>query len=286
LPLATPALVAAAWTVLNRLGDFLPQPSLTARHAAMGAVALVPILAWREPSLILGCAAFYLFAFGLMALQAPAELKHRAAQLAGVSAGVALLGLPPEWIMWLHPDWTRAEFALALLGLFALFASSFSRHPGVGLAAGVIVLIGWQQWTGGRDAWQLGLATVLAHSLRWQSDLQGTAGLRWTAAGLWLLAAYADATSGNWNSEAQSVGLLALAAMSWLLARCSAATVVALVGSIGLAIVPGRWLIGHLSAGTSALLASLVLFGIGAWFAWHRRQPGEHSARSISTPMD
>jgi hypothetical protein len=255
----------------------------------MGAVALVPILAWREPSLILGCAAFNLFAFGLMAFRGPAELKHRAAQLAGVSAGVALLGLPPEWITWLHPDWTRAEFALALLGLFALVASSFSRHPGVGLAAGVIVLIGWQQWaggSGGRDAWQLALATVLAHSLRWQPDLKGTAGLRWTAAGLWLLAAYADATSGNWYSEGQALGLLTLAALAWRLARSSAAKVVALAGAIGLAVVPGRWLAGHLSAGTLALLASFVLFGIGAWFAWNRRQPGEHPTRSVPAPMD
>ena len=286
LPLATPALVAAAWTVLNRLGDFLPQPSLLARRVAMGAIALVPVLAWREPSLLLATASFNFMGFGLLAFRGRAELKRHAAVLAAVSAGLALLGLPPEWITSFQPDWSRVEFALALLGLFTLVASGFSRHPGIGLAAGVIVFVGWQQWTGGRDAWQLGLATVLAHSLRWQSDLQGTAGLRWTAAGLWLLATYADATSGNWNSEAQSLGLLALAAMSWLLDRSAAAKVVALVGSIGLAVVPGRWLIGHLSAGTWALLASFVLFGIGAWFAWHRRQPGEQPARSVPAATD
>ncbi len=289
LPLATPALVAVAWTVLNRLGDFLPQPSLFARRLAMGAIAVVPVLTWREPALLLGIGSFNFVGFSLLAFRGRAELKRHAAVLAAVSAGLALLGLPPDWITSLQPDWTRIEFALALLGLFALVASGFSRHPGVGLAAGVIVLIGWQQWvgdSGGLDGWQLGLATVLAHSLRWPSALSGAAGLRWTAAGLWLLAAYADATVGNWNSEGQALGLLALAALSWRLARNSAAKVVALAGAIGLAVVPVRWLGGHLSAGTLALLASFVLFGIGAWFAWNRRLPGEHPARSVPAPLE
>ena len=43
---------------------------------------------------------------------------------------------------------------------------------------------------------------------------------------------------------------------------------------------------GALHTGTLALLASFVLFGIGAWFAWHRRQPGEPSARSVPAPID
>lgn len=128
LALLTPCLVAAGWTILNRLGDFFRAPGFSAIRTAMGATALLPLLAWREPVLLLGTSLMNGAGFLVFALRGRLELRRRALQFASLSVGTAMLGLPAEWIALIHPGWGRLELAFALAGIAAMVMSGFSRH--------------------------------------------------------------------------------------------------------------------------------------------------------------
>jgi hypothetical protein len=123
LALPTPCLIAAGWTLLNRLGDFLREPGHIAVGAAMGATALLPLLAWREPALLLRTNLLNRAGFLVLATRSRPEWRRRALQLSALSARIAVLGLPSEWIALIHPSRGRPELAFAPVASFALFAA-------------------------------------------------------------------------------------------------------------------------------------------------------------------
>lgn len=272
--LLTPCLVAAGWTLLNRLGDFLPAPGLFALRTNMGAIALLPLLAWREPGLLLATSLLNLGGFLVIALRSRPELRPRARQLALLSAGFAGLGLPAEWILLLHPGWGRLELAFALAGGAALVMSGFSRHPVVGVAAGIIVFAGLGEF--GRrfsagERWQIAFAMVLAHSLRWPATSADANNFRRVVAGAWLITVFASSSSGAWSAELQGVALLGLWAGHSYLTHAWNLRVLPATAALGVAEAPIRWFAAHASTGVIALVGSFALFATGAWFAWHRK---------------
>ncbi len=284
--LLTPCLLATGWTLLNRLGDFLPVPGVFARRAAMGIIALLPLLAWREPALLLGAGGFNFGGFLVLAFRGRPELRRRAIQLATLSAGIAVLGIPAEWIALLKPSWGRLELALALAGIAALVTSGFSRHPVLGIAAGLIVGVGAAEFPGQSTAgerWQIAIAVVLAHSLRWPTSSPDADHFRRWVAGTWLVLVLAGGSDGTWTAELQAVGLLMLWMFRSLLTHDWSLRIIPASAFIGVAEAPLRWAAANASAGMIALAASFALFAAGTWFAWQRKAVAEHSKPAPET---
>lgn len=277
LALLTPCLVAVGWTLLNRLGDFLRAPGSFAIGVTLGTTAILPLLAWREPVLLLGTSLLNFAGFLVLAWRSRPELRRRALQMATLSAGMAMLGLPSEWIALIHPSWGRLELAFALVGVAGLVMSGFSRHPAVGVAAGIILFVGLGEFDRHFPAglrWQIALATVLAHSLRWLSASDDTRNFRRLVAGAWLITAFANSSPGTWSVEIQAAVLLGLWLIRGLATHNWNARTLPATAVLGLAESPLRWFAAHCSTGVIALVASFALFAAGAWLAWSRKDAG------------
>jgi len=277
LALLTPSLVAAGWTILNRLGDFFRAPGIFAIRTAMGATALLPLLAWREPVLLLGTSLLNGAGFLVLTLRSRPELRRRAIQLATLSAGTAVLGLPEEWIAQIHPGWGRLELAFALAGIGALVMSGFSRHPVVGVAAGIIVFVGLGKLgtsLPAADRWLIAFATVLAHSLRWTAVSEDARNFRRFVAVAWLITAFTSNSASEWSVEIQGAVLLCVWLAHGFLTQSWNARTLPATAVLGVAETPLRWFAAHSSTGVLALVASFALFAAGAWLAWSRKDSG------------
>lgn len=274
LALLAPTLLVSAWTLLNRFGDLTPRVSPLAQRLTLAGAAAVPLGAFAEPSVLLVLAAVNAIGFTALAGFGPVALRGFVRQLVMASLGICLVAVPVEWIALIHPDWGRPELVIAVLALYGLAASWTSRHPAIGIAAGLTLGFGLAKVADDLPArliTQLALLQMLGHSLRW-NDSTDAVRVRWMAAGVWLLTLYVGSPVPL-HGLVEAAALLVAAGLAWRLNRRPAAVCLFLTGLVGELATPVRWLVEHASAGLLSLLASFALFGLGAWNAWRRNHP-------------
>lgn len=284
LALLAPALLVIAWTLLNRLGDLTPKVSPLAQRVTLVAAAAVPLCGFAEPNVLLVLAAMNVIGFIALAAFGPLALRGLVCQLVVVTLGIGLVAVPAEWIALLNPDWGRSELFIAALALYGLAASWTSRHPAIGVAAGITLGFGLAKLgvdLPGRLVVQITVIHVLLHSLRWADSLEA-ARVRWVAASLWLVTIYGGAGAPI-HGLIETAVLLIAGAGAWRLARLSASRCLLSTAAAGLLVTPVRWVIEHASAGLLCLLASFALFGLGAWFGWRRSHPEGGNTQPIGT---
>ncbi len=292
LSLLVPLIWVATWTLYFRRRDFVRNPSKMLEQACLFIPLLVPLLAgdgkWTLPILATLNFACYVLRFVL-------KDRSRLALIQVLGAAAILLGgLPAAWLDRTAPGMSRAEwmFSCALLCFFWLIF--LSRDPRVALVAVLSVLalcfVAANEFI--RLVIQIGLVSLLAHSLRWDDRLwNGARILRNLAGVLWVL------LSASWLRESAHdarlpvyigasvllilYGVYAVFYHAWKPRAIPVFSVAVLVSE------PGFRFAGELTnapPGFLAIAASFLLFALGSLAAFSKSKREGPSGKLAPLP--
>jgi hypothetical protein len=279
-----PLACVLAWTLWNRLSDFLPSPSLHWRRTILGLTFAAPLLAFNESHLFTLLAGVTHVAYVLLWLRTSDTwvLRSTVKHLALASLAVLVAGIPEEWARAVLPALNRPRCIALACSLFALLHALRSRRPESGLAGAVAVGIALAfdpaLWRPGFHAIiQSSLVFLLLHSLRWPDELHPRSRrVRWSVAMAWTIDALVWTKELRWDAilMASFAAMLVLAAwfLVWWLRRERPSTALLVAATLVLCAAPGHWAARHGPAGLFALLASLMLFAAGVVLAWTRHR--------------
>ena len=281
--LLAPAVWATAWTVRNRLTDFVPNPRVALQNAVLVIAFLSPFVAFGEPEIFTRLAVLNVVAFGVLWLRRPSLLAR---ELMVISLLTAVAGVPLEWSLLAA---TRAEHIGLALAAYAILWAIRSPNPEAGLlgafATGVVIAWLTRAWSI-HAGLQPAFVFLLIHSLRWpEQSGRPDAAIRYLAAVMWVVDAILWTREG-WDGQSGYIAagaLLACTAWGFLVWRqkrrgplaipmASAAT--ALTG-------PANWFIVNSSLGLMALAASFLLFAVGAALAFTRHRWDRNGADCV-----
>ncbi len=279
-----PLACAIAWTLWNRLSDFVPSPSSRWQRAMLLLTFLAPLPAFGQGPIFPALVTLNLLAYFCLWLRRfdNWQLRTMVKHLAIASIPMLLAGMPANWGASFILEFTRPRGIAVGLASLALLHAVRSPRPDLGLAGalGLGLLATLTIPVVNRGLYvlpQLALVFLLLHSLRWRDGEHAIARpLRWLAAMAWSL----DSCLWTRNLGAEEIALAGAAAIlvigGWLLAwwlrarRGSIALPVA--AALTLASGPGNWLLRQGSEGVLALAGSLALFSVGIVIAWTRHR--------------
>ena len=200
-----------------------------------------------------------------------------------ISVMALLAGLPESWGRCVVTEFSRAKWVGVATGLYFLGWAGLSRNPKLGVVGALISVCAGFFILGDRPntanlAFQVGLAFILVHSLRWQDiEHPGAAAVRGVAAGIWVLHSFIwtygeETMSWSWAVAAVvSCGYLACRFVSGNWGSRFVPVAAGLVMVSG----PSRWMAGTVQTMPTGLLAvagSFVLFGLGTLAALHKHR--------------
>jgi hypothetical protein len=279
-----PLACVIAWTLWNRLPDFLPHPSLNWQRAVLALAFIVPFLAFKESYLFTMLAGATCLAYVSLWLRTSDTwpLRSMAKHLVFGSLAAVIAGMPEDWGQVVLPAFTRPRCIALACSFFVLLHAMRSRQPGVGLAGALalaagLALEGPRIPGGFHFIVQAASVFILLHSLRW-ADMErpGQRALCWFAGSIWAVDACIWTRDLRWEGILITGLAAAVVLAAWLLAwrfvgqRSSLALPAA--SAVVLGSGPGNWLVRHGSDGVLALLGSLALFAVGVVVAWTRHR--------------
>ena len=292
IQLLVPLAWVASWTLFLRRNDFLCKPSNAVEQTLLFILLLVPLLAAGNQSLFPIFASLNLACY---AMRFALKERGRIALIQLLSAVAILLGgLPVVWVDHAIPGISRAAW-IAGCGVLCFFWLIFlSRDPRVALAAalGVLALCLCLAPGFARLAIQIGLVSILAHSLRWEDHVhRGAAILRFFAGALWIFLA----TSWLRESPHQArlpvyasasvllifYGVYALIYSDWK------PWTVPIFAAVVLASEPGSRTAETLtdtSLGFLAIAASFLLFALGSFVAFSKSRNRSFNDKVAPSP--
>jgi hypothetical protein len=275
----------SAWTVCNRLEDFIPSAAVAHRKwflALPFVFAWMPFLDGREKPfffLMLLNALIY----GIVAFRDRENVL--AVRFALASLGLALAALPQQYGITLSAGFSRDKAIAAVLAATLIVQSVRSRSPRWGIVGAITVGLAMGFFL--RDKTALGLHWIaqvssvfyLIHSLHWRGNIEER-GARFSicAAGtIWLYDTFAlyDLDS----SQARIVPLLGASLVFgfFLLQRFLqglGSILVAICSCLVVATPPTLWverLVTRASPAVLSLLASFLLLGFGTCYALRKK---------------
>ena len=280
LPWLAPLAVVAAWTLVNRLSDCVPEPSWRWRGAMLLLVFGAPLFALTRPELFLPLVALNLAGFAALWRTATGPLARVARAFALASVPLLMAGIPSSWIAFgsSAPMRVDPKFAGLVLFLAGVALHSMRWQAGVGGAAIVALAVGLVYPNGaGHAALQAALGFLLIHSLRWVADEETElSAFRWSLAVVWMADAAWWTRVGGGGPEIFTLLDAALVAAATLGGwwRWKLPMPVAIwAGCAGVALAgPGNWFVANQRPGLLALAGSHALFAIGTAVAWRRRE--------------
>lgn len=289
-----PLACVVAWTLWNRLSDFLPSPSLNWRRAMLALTFVAPLPAFNESHLFTLLAGVTALAYAVLWLRTADTwpLRSFVKHLALASLALVVAGMPEDWGRMVLPVFSRTRCIVLAWSFFVVLHAVRSRRPQMGMAGalalgtGLILNAGLLSLSLHAIV-QASLVFALLHSVRWPDDTHsGSRALRWFTATLWALDAWTWTRELRWDGILFLVVAALLVLAGWLAAwwlrgeRSSLALPVAAMAV--LCSGPGNWLARHGSEGVIALLGSLTLFAIGIVVAWtrHRWEDDSKARRS------
>ena len=272
-----PAALVAAWTMLRRIGDCVPEPQTGWKIALLCFTFLTPFLAFRHPALfevlVVANAALY----WLLRPNQAGVTRIVLRELILASGALMVLGVPAPIAQMALPHFVRVQaliLAIAFaIDVMALRSCRVWSGAAAAIAAAVTSLVFWPDAP--VDLYlQTAAVVLLAHSLRWNNPeplarlLQAFAGAMWIAdAAIWIHRAPAQT-----DFFVVSVALALL--MVWFLiawlTKCRRHWIIAASATGVVLCAPFDWIVRQDSPGLMALTVSLVLFGAGVTVAWTR----------------
>lgn len=273
-----PACCAAIWTLFHRATDFLPAPCPRLRVSLLLLAFPVPLLAWGNPSTMIPLLAANHLLYVLLMCRDSQVLARAARELALASLVLAGALVPPTWIQLIVPPITQTQWLALLLGAYGFRSCWKLTHPGVALLSGIALALAvgvlLPHHSSASLGMQAGLAWMLIHSLGWRQD--AARGLRVAVGVGWVVHAMLCAEPASWEVGAtmSTIALMVLVAW-WVVARQRQErrlVFIPLAALLTFVCAPSHWLIAHSPAGLLALIASFLLFGVGAQIAFRRHR--------------
>ena len=272
-----PVVTAVAWVLAGRLDDFIPVPTREMRFTAWTAAFVAPALALGHDRLFPLLTGAGAIALARLAVLHPSE-RRELRSAAGVSALVAFLGLPFEWITLVPGIPGRDAWMVAASGTLVVLASLLRYTARRGLLAGTCIgagILHWNRMTDGNLALQAGLAWMVVHSLFWRQEAaRGERTARNTVLGLWILVAWnrpdTAIPSGLAVNLVAGFGLATLWICVAFRRGWTHLPQVPAVAALLAATTPGSWVFEHGPTGLLAMAGSLGLFAGGCLLAWTR----------------
>lgn len=273
-----PAAWVTAWTLYLRRKDFLRNPSAVAEQMLLFIPLLLPLLAvGGKPALLV----FAALNFMCYAAQWMLKNRNQLALIRFVGAAAILLGsLPTTWLSHATPGISQTRWLVVCIAICFFWLIFLSRDPRVALG-GALALLAISIFIGHEFAllaFQIGLVSILVHSLRWEDCMHKGATIFRTLTGvLWVLLA------SSWVREsAYSVCLPAYIGAAILLICCGVRIALyrhwkpwtpAVFSIIVLISKPGSRVaqnLGDASPGFLAIGASFLLFALGSLVAFSK----------------
>ncbi|HTI71522.1 MAG TPA: hypothetical protein VMF06_16230 [Candidatus Limnocylindria bacterium] len=281
LAMMAPLASVVGWTLWNRLTDFVPCTALWMEELVMLAIAVSPLLAWGDQPVLLTLSAANLAAFAYLTWRRTDGLRRLVRHLAIAMVPLVLMSLPESVRMLIPGNPTPMEMLIISIGLCALAYGWRWRHPAVAIVSAIVFVSVAGSLHPMLDSvlkWQLALAVVLCHSLRWVDETSRVSALRAGVAAVWLGTFYEPILGGGANTgipTSVACGLLVLGewAAAWWMTKRPHTWVPPMAGGLVLFSHPISALILRATAGIWAIAGSLALFAAGAAFAWNRRPP-------------
>ncbi len=280
-----PVAWVTAWTLYLRRMDFMLNLGPMAEQILLFIPLLLPLLAaGGKPALLVFAALNFICYAALLAFRN----RNLLSLIRLVGAAAILLGsLPVTWLHHAIPEMSQARWVVACLAICMFWLIFLSRDPRIALGA-VLALLGIsifiiQGFT--QLAFQIGLVSILIHSLRWEDHLQkGATTFRILTGVLWVFLA------SSWVREPTyevclppyigAAILLVYWATRMAIHREWKPWTPAVFSTIVLISKPGSRVAQNLSDAPSGFLAigaSFLLFALGSLVAFSKRQnlPGK-----------
>jgi hypothetical protein len=284
--LLAPTATVIAWTLWNRRTDFVEYPPLRWERCWLATTFVAPLLAAGErPVLFVLVGINSVFYAALWLRRHP--LGAFASRLLQLSLVVLLAAVPDEWLAASRVEWGHSQLVMAAGFAWLLWRTLRSTNPRLGLVTGLALVVGIgslpnSDWP---VALEIGLAFVLTHSVRWRDEHHaGAALVRGLIAGAWAVHALLWTQEGDGTAMLTATSCAAVVSGAWACVRGWRRGLGFLVLPVSSAMAassgPFNWMLKHGAPGLIALVASLVLFAIGTWVAWHRRNGVRETARS------
>lgn len=273
-----PAAVAAAWTMLTRLGDCMMTPGMNWRRAVLVLAFLAPLVSFANPELFEALVLANAIGFSVLFMRG-ASISSFARELLVLCLPFAAFGLPQDLGRVVMPYFTRASgFPVALSLLLVICSMRWFRVVSSCCGAvGLTILVAFMSPGASPHAYlQAAVIFVLTHSLAWREKNHLTQFVRSVAGFLWLLNAAAWVHDYGWKTD-MGVTLSALLMLAtwfviWSVSSERPDLVVAASAAAVTLCAPTDWLIVNGSTGLLALAASALLFAIGFAVAWTRHR--------------
>ncbi len=268
-----------AWTLWNRLTDFVETPAAQLQGAAFLLPLSSPWLAIPNPALFAGLMAANAMVYGAAAFLNPAR-KSVALPAAYAASILCIAGLPMSLVTSVITISSRAEWIGLLVGGLVTVASLRKFVPLRAVLGGICVGIGAGRLVPGMDgnlALQAAGLFVVLHSLLWidtKTSSFDTHVARYAGLIVWGLAAITrDENALPSPAVVQVCGALVLALAWWAVWRLRSRFFLIQI-PVAAAIIglwpAGAWIVQNGSSGILALIASLLLFASGCALAWTR----------------
>ena len=289
--LLVPVAWVTTWTLYLRKKDFMRNPGKGVEQTLLFIPLFLPLLAAD------GTLTFLLFAalnFVCYAAQFVSGDRGRLALMRLLGAAAILLGgLPAAWLAHALPGISRVGWIVACIALCFFWLIFFSRDPRIALGAvlALLLLTSFYAHQFVRLAIQVGLVSMLAHSLRWEDHLhKGAAILRTLAGMLW------DLVSISWLGESAHDRLLIYVCASVLLISYGIHVIVRrgwkpwtipVFAVIVLVSKPGSRVAEDLcdaSPGFLAIGASFLLFALGSLVAFSKSKSQSSGGEQAQLP--
>jgi len=288
--LLAPVVWVAAWTVVNRLREFLPNPSVVLRRGAL----LLPCAAtalgfFHEDSRVL-------FAFSICnaLVFGWLFLRNRADRFVYVlmlfSATATFASLPETLGRFVIPVYSREKCVLLATCATLIVVTALNRTMtagilgALGVLAAVVIEFGHVAHVGHLGA-QSACVFLLVHSLRWKLAEDRLAPFtRWMTSAVWVV----DAVVWSQRSGVeQAMPVLAFSAVvlvgyfvGRMVLRRWGPKIIPITATIVVMSLPLRWSVSSerkISAGVLAMAASLLLFALGTLLALAKQKWNHHS---------
>jgi len=289
-----PLLWALAWTVRNRIEDFLPGPAPAVGTGLLFAPAATTLVAAFHENSHVFLVLTFLNALSYARVYASDRRNYIAFELLLASLVTLIAALPPELGRNLMPEFSRGRCVGLALGAYVVLQALLSNRPQIGACGAIIVsiapaLAGFQ--TPFHAGAQIGLVFLLLHSSSWV-DCKRTGILRTITGVAWmihsLLFTFASPSEAGKIVSAGAVLVFAYYAGVRLVTGLWAARIFPASAAVSLLAGTVNYLLCKLIAtpfGLLAILGSFLLFGVGTLVAltkprWHR------SPATSSPPRD
>jgi len=294
--LLAPLLWALAWTVRNRIEDFVPGHSPAVYMALLFAPALATLVAAFHENSHVFLVLTLLNALGYARLWVVDRKNHIAFELLLASLVALIAALPPDLGRTFLPEFSRGRCVELALGAYLILQALLSGGPQIGTCGALVASMApvfWGLQAPFQVGAQIGLAFLLLHSLRWRS-CRSTAILRTFAAAAWMLHSliftYLNPTDAGRAVSAAAVLVFCCYVGFGLVTRSWAARIVPVSAAFSLLAGPASFVMRKLitsPSGLLAVLASFVLFGIGTLVAltkprWQRSSPTSISPQAAA----